>query len=133
MGQCYSINLHIKVKDKKGAIKALQQKIAHGKEDHTNYSLDHYKEIGITPDNLIDLLRIIFGGWDGRLNLTNLKTPGFATYQSDFECCYGWEGIMIDAFNVVGPYLEDGSSISIYPDSGVDKAVVKDGKVKWIS
>lgn len=40
---------------------------------------------------------------------------------------------MITAFNEIGPYLKDGSSIKIYPDSGVDKAVVKNGKVEWES
>lgn len=126
MGQCYSINLKIKAKDEIGAVKALQNKIARGDQDHTDYSIDHYKQIGIGTETLPDLLRIFFGGWQGRLE----EQKGIL--HSAFDCCYGWEGTMIEAFNELAPFLKDGSYIKIYPDSGVDHAVVRNGAAVWL-
>ena len=38
---------------------------------------------------------------------------------------------MQEAFNVMAPFLKDGSYIKIYPDSGKDVGVAMDGKSKW--
>lgn len=144
MGQTYSVYLKLKVKNQDAAVKALQQKIAKGEEEHTNYSLEHYKEIGITPDTLEGLLKIIFGGWKGILekkeNRWNVKleklepfNDGFDHYSADFDCCYGWENVMMRAFDALAPALEDNSQIDIYPDSGVDTAIITNQKAVWIS
>lgn len=127
MGQCYDVRLKVSITDEQGATKALQNKILRGNEERTDYSLAHYREIGIGTDTLSDLLKVFFGGWEG-----NLKQNG-EELESSFDCCYGWEGVMIDAFNEIAPFLADGSEIRIYPDSGVDKAVVKDGKAVWVA
>ena len=130
MGQCYSIVLKVKVNDEAGAVKALQERIAKGEDDHTDYSLDHYAELGIGTDTLYDLLRIIFGGWEGKLVRDDKMNDKFT---SDFECGYGWEGVMMTAFNDIAPYLKDSSYIRIYPDSGCDYARVECGKAVWKS
>ena len=39
---------------------------------------------------------------------------------------------MMDAFDEMAPFLENGSSIRIYPDSGVDKGTVKNKKAIWL-
>lgn len=126
MGQTYSVNLKLKFSDEKGAVKALREKIARGKDERVMYYLDHYRLLGIGTEKLTDLLRIFFSGWTGELE----EHPE-NTLSSDFGASYGWEGVMMDAFDEMAPFLEDGSSIRIYPDSGVDKGTVKNKKALW--
>lgn len=123
MGQTYSVYLKVEFKDKEGAKNALFKKIARAKEEHTDYGLEHFKELGIGTDSIEDLLKIIFGGWDGKL----------VDGQAGFDASYGWEQVMMDSFTIMAPFLEDGSEIKIYPDSGLDRAIVKDGKADWVS
>lgn len=127
MGQTYTVILKTKIKDKEGAKNALLNRIAKGEKDHTNYSLDHYKEIGITTNSIEELLKIIFGGWNGELKDTG------KSLKSDFDACYGWEWVMMTAFEDIAPFLSNGSRITIYPDSGKDVGVVNKGKVNWIN
>jgi hypothetical protein len=128
MGQTYSVILKTGFKDKKGAKKALLDRIAKGDEDHTDYNLDHYRQIGIGTDTIEDLMKIFFGGWQGKL-VPVKNHPN--TLRSDFDACYGWEYIMTVAFNDLAPFLSDGSRITIYPDSGKDIGIVRNGKVQW--
>lgn len=128
MGQTYSVILKTDFKDKEGAKKALLDRIAKGEQEHTNYSLDHFKEIGIGTDTVEDLMKIIFGGWEGKLlPVKNHKN----TFRADYDASYGWIGVMWAGFNALAPYLKDGSRITIYPDSGKDVGIVKDNKVQW--
>ena len=129
MGQVYSVILDVKFKDKKKAAEALRDKISKGKEENTNYNLDHYKSIGIGIDTIEDLLKIFFGGWKGRLESGTRKERRL---YAGFNACYGWENVMMTAFEQIAPYLEDDSSLTIYPDSGKDKAIVKSGKAIWV-
>ena len=129
MGQCYFVRLKLKLKDKDGAAKALRKKIGRAKEEYTNYSLDHYKKIGIGMESLEDLLKIFFGGWEGKL-VQDEKNPD--TLTAGFDARYGWEGVMMSAFDELSPFLEDKSSVTIYPDSGMDKAIIKNGKSIWL-
>jgi len=128
MGQCYSVYLKVRFTDEEGAKKALQQKIARGAEERTDYSLDHYKgDLGLDLDNVHDLVRLFFGGWKARFD----ETADSDWVTADFDASYGWEYVMMDAFDIMAPYLEDGSSIEIYPDSGKDICVVCDGAPCW--
>lgn len=127
MGQTYSIYLKVEFLNKRLAASALQAKIGRAREEHINYSLDHYKEIGVGTDTVEDLLKIFFGGWDADLRRT--RDGGL---ESGFDASYGWESVMMDAFDVIAPYIEDGSYIEIYPDSGVDKGLVKNGETLWV-
>lgn len=128
MGQTYSVYLNIRVKDEKKAAQALRDKIARAEQEKVQYYLEHYKDIGIGTDTLHDLLRIFFGGWEGKLR----KTRNGAL-ESGFDASYGWEGVMMGAFDAIGPHLEDESTLDIWPDSGRDQAVVVDGQVQWLS
>ena len=123
MGQTYSIHLKLKIKDEKGLKKALSDKIARGEEERTNYSLDHCRDIGVDTDTLDGLLQVIFGGWNA-----GLKPAPNGTLESDFDACYGWEDVMMDAFDEMAPFLEDGSSLKIYPDTSYDLQIVEGGK-----
>ena len=125
MGQTYSVILDVKFKDKNGAAQALRGKIARADQDFADYGLEHFKELGIGTDTIEDLLKIFFGGWDGKL------IDHGASMTSDFDASYGWETVMMDAFDDIAPFLEDGSAIRIYPDSGKDYATVYDGLATW--
>ena len=128
MGQCYSVNLKLKFTDEEGARKALQAKLERHEEENVAYNLDHFKELGVGTDKLHDLLCIFFGGWNGRL--PPLITDTEWQY-SDFDASYGWEVVMMDAFEEIAPYLTDKSEIKIYPDFGCDHGTVRKGKCKW--
>ena len=130
MGQCYSIEIKARVRDEDGAKKALQAKLDRHEEDHVNYNLDHFTgELGLSTDNLHDLMGIFFGGWKGKLE----TCPGDKEWEyADFDASYGWESLMMDAFEEIAPYLADGSVIKIYPDSGCDHGTVRKGKCKWV-
>lgn len=128
MGQCYSVNLRVRFRDEDGAKKALQAKLDRHEEDHVNYNLDHFTgELGLSTDNLHDLMGIFFGGWKGKLEPSTTDDWEYA----DFDASYGWEGVMINAFEEIAPYLADGSVIKIYPDSGCDHGTVRNGKCEW--
>ena len=101
MGQTYSVILKTGFKDKEGAKKALLDRIAKGDEDHTEYSLDHYSALGINTDTVEDLMKILFGGWEGKL-VPVRNHPD--TLRSDFDACYGWEYILTVAFNDLAPF-----------------------------
>ena len=49
-------------------------------------------------------------------------------YQSGFDASYGCESVMMDMFSAIAPYLAEGSSMKIMPDSDYDLLVVKDGR-----
>lgn len=128
MGQCYSVEIKARFRDEDSAKKALQAKLDRHEEEHVCYNLDHFKELGIGTDNLHDLMGIFFGGWKGKLE----TCPGDKEWEyADFDASYGWESIMMEAFEVIAPYLADGSVIKIYPDSGCDHGTVRNGKCKW--
>ena len=123
MGQTYSVYLQLRIKDAEGLKKALSDKIARGEEERTNYSLDHYRDIGVDTETLDGLLQVFFGGWNAGLNEYSL-----GDFTSDFDACYGWESVMMDAFDAMAPHLEDGSCLKIYPDEDYDLQVVEGGK-----
>lgn len=128
MGQCYSVEIKAMFTDEDGAKKALQAKLDRHEEDHVNYHLDHFTgELGLSIDNLHDLMGIFFGGWKGKLEPSATDEWEFA----DFDACYGWESLMMDAFEEIAPYLADGSVIKIWPDSGCDHGTVRNGKCEW--
>jgi len=132
MSQVYSISLKFDYLNKDLAKNAIQRKIARGPEEHINYDLGHYKDdIGLDLDNVHDLVRLIFGGWDAELDSTTL--PGYDGWLfSGFNASYGWEHVMMTAFEDIAPFLEDGSHLIIDIDEGVDEGVVKDGQVEWL-
>jgi hypothetical protein len=128
MGQCYSIEIKARFRDEDGAKKALQAKLDRHEEEHVAYNLPHFtEELGMSTDNLHDLMGIFFGGWKGKLEPSTTDDWEYA----DFDASYGWESLMMDAFETIAPYLADGSEIKIWPDSGCDHGTVRNGKCKW--
>lgn len=127
MGQTYDVNLRVRFKDEDGAKKALFAKIARGRQEHVLYDMQGLRMKGFDFDNIWDLMSVFFCGWGQRLKETANKDWLYC----GFDASYGWEQVMMDAFDKIAPYLEDGSEIKIYPDCGCDHGIVKNGKVIW--
>ena len=129
MGQTYDVNLRVRFKDEKGARKALLAKIGRANEEKVLYDERGLRAMGFDLDNDIwDLMSVFFCGWGQRLKETANKDWLY----SGFDASYGWERVMMEAFEEIAPYLEEGSEIKIYPDSDYDYLVVKDGKAELI-
>ena len=126
MGQTYDVTLSLRFKDEAGAKGALKDKIAKAKEEKVDYNLDHYRSLGVDTESLQGLLNVFFGGW-----YASLAANARGDLNAGFDACYGWETLMMDAFDAMAPFLENGSAITIYPDSGVDAGTVADGKTLW--
>lgn len=127
MGQCYDVNLRVRFKDEKGARKALFDKIGRANEEKVLYNMQGLRMKGFDFDNIWDLMSVFFCGWGQRLKEAADKSWQY----SCFDASYGWETVMMDAFDKIAPFLEDGSEIKIYPDSGRDYGYVENGQVIW--
>lgn len=129
MGQCYDVNLRVRFKDENGAKNALSAKIKRADVEHVTYNTQGLRTKGFNFDNIWDLMSVFFCGWGEKLT----ESADKAWLYSGFNASYGWERVMMEAFDTIAPYLEDNSEIKIYPDSGCDHAIVKDGKAVWLS
>ena len=124
MGACYSVNVKVHLVDEDGAIKALNEHIIN--DTRTNYSLDKYAAQGVTTETFDDLMRILLAEIQGDISI--YQKGKFTIYDNGFNASYGWECVMMDWFEVMAPYLADGSQMLIYPDEDYDKLVIKNGK-----
>lgn len=130
MGQCYSVYLKVRFNDEEGAKKELRNKISKGREEHIRYDIDGLVvKHGYDLDNMSDLLSVFFSGWGSRLKRDYQDTD---IRVADFNACYGWEGVMLETFSIIAPFMEDGSFMKIFPDSDYDHLEVKDGKAVMI-
>lgn len=127
MGQTYDVNLRVRFKDEQGARKALFDKIGRANEEKVLYDMQGLRMKGFDFDNIWDLMSVFFCGWGQRLKEAADKSWQY----SCFDASYGWETVMMDAFDKIAPFLEDGSEIKIYPDSGRDYGFVENGQVNW--
>ena len=114
MGQCYDVNLRVRFKDKEGAKNALRKKISRSEEEHVCYFLPQHGERKFNLSDLWDLMSIFFGGWDGIFHSPDdweknrpIRAEGVWIW-SGFNASYVWEHVMIDAFDKIAPFLEDG-------------------------
>lgn len=130
MGQCYSVYLKVRFNDEEGAKKELRNKISKGREEHISYDVEGLvAKHGYDLDNMSDLLSVFFSGWGTRLQRDYRDTDILV---ADFNACYGWEGVMIETFSIIAPFMEDGSWMKIFPDSDYDYLEIKDGKAVMI-
>lgn len=129
MGSVYSIRAKLKFKDKKKAIKILQDKINRGKEENVDYGLDTYrKSENLDINDINDLISVfLIAGRELESDVEDLD-DGWVIYDNGFEASYGWESVMMEMFKELAPVLEDGSDLFIDCDDGVDVLVIKDGK-----
>lgn len=120
MSAGYNADLTIKVKDEKGAIKALNAFIdAKGKGlepfGPCNFHLAECKEKGIGRETLPDLISIIMGGYQEPLKAEKVK-DGFITYTKCFNASYSWREVLDGMFEELAPFIEDGSSLDYDSD-----------------
>ena len=125
MGACYSVSLKVKTKNEEKAIKSLRNKI--DTDRNVNYNLKKLCEEGESIDAFNDLIGIFLAGGDSQE--LNIETDNnFITYQNDFDAPYGWERVMIEMFQTISPFLEDGSKFLIYIDNDYDEFIIKKRK-----
>ena len=110
MGACYSVNLNITLRNETAAIKAMQEYIKK-EQFHINFGLEDNRKRGIGPVNDV------------------LREDDHIVYDSDFDASYSWESVMTEIFDCIAPFLEDESSLGIYPDNEKIQLVVKNGIV----
>lgn len=125
MGQTYSVYLKVRFNDEQGAVKALR-----GRLQESNDLARLASENGLDYGTIDGLLRHFFADWERGHKWTPTTDPDVLC--GNFDASYSWESVMIEAFQILAPYLEDGSSIKIYPDSDYDHLVVKGGEAQWI-
>ena len=124
MGACYSVVVKVNVTDVSGAVKALNEHIVN--DTSADYSLDEYAEQGISTETFDDLMKILLA--DLQQGISIYQECKFTIYESDFNASYGWERVMMEWFEVLAPFLANGSQMLIYPDEDYDKLVIKNGK-----
>ena len=125
MGACYSVALKVKLLDELGAIKALQHHIAN--DTGANYSLEDFAKQGVTTETFNDLMKIFLAGWKSQPFEISVSGK-FTVYTNDFDASYGWEGVMIDMFYVLTPFVANGSELVIDIDNEYDRLIVRNGK-----
>lgn len=130
MSACYSVKLSIRVKNEKEAYEKVKEFMCNEKD--TNFSVEDFKKEGVDVNTLDGLIRVILAGWLCTPYKKEITDNGLAVYTNDFNASYGWENVMMNFFDAIAPCLEDKSMIFIEPDSDYDKAIVKNGKAKWI-
>lgn len=129
MGQCYSIELRVRFTDERAATAAMQQKMERAKDERINYNLPQFTERGVDLDDAFGLLRVVFADWP-RNDYTRHEpdADGITIITNNFDASYGWHQVMSDFFELLAPYLADGSSLDIWPDSGHDYMTISNHK-----
>lgn len=128
MGDCYSVNLRIKIR--KGYSEVyLARKMREWMRDveadypeglRVYWHLADLKRQGYTPDTFDGFCKILlaFQQGDGDVHTDD---AGFRTYSSGFNASYGWMSVMIRAFNRMAFSLDEGSELLVDHDEGVER------------
>lgn len=119
MGQYYDVKLKLKFrdgeKDELRTVKAMQKYIKDHNGKGVNFNLNEWKKEGNSLSTLEDMLQVFFAGWNcWDFEITHGRK--WLKVRNGFDASYGWESIMLDIFDVISPFLEDGSEMWIYPD-----------------
>ena len=113
MGQCYSVDLRVKILDPLGFVKATERLL----EDNPikKECMYDFKTMDKTPLNCI---RFMFAAiYQGELSVVD-DPNGFVHYRNVFNATYSWESLLADWWTMIEPYVAVGSSIAIYTDTG---------------
>lgn len=126
MGMNYDVTFKIKVKDTEGADAAASA--------FADSNISAYKKRiigeGTPVETFGDHIKLMLSWWEKWTCYKSEETDkeGFAVYKSSFDASYSWEVLLMDFFRAIAPFLEDRSSLKIYPDSDYDLLVVENGK-----
>lgn len=124
MGACYSAALTLFFKDddaEREATKTLKEFVL---SERANFSLEKYDKS--TLDNVDGLIRICLAGRGNAYCFEDSDEK--REYSNDFDASYGWEGVLIDMFELLTPYLKDGAELDIDIDNDYDTLRVLNGK-----
>ena len=125
MGACYDVRLKVKLEDENAAILVLNKHI--GNDVRTDYSLSQYSEQGVITETYNGLMRIFLADRKGQELKIREEDGGFVAYENSFNASYGWKSVLVEMFEKLSSYLEDGSFILIYADNDYDELVVRNG------
>ena len=122
MGACYTVEMKIKISEKKKATEALHNHMLSDKR--TDYGLEEYAKIGIHADSLDHIIQIYLAGKNKSYTMDN--EDGWSYYENDFDASYGWERVLYEMFEILAPFLEDESEMTVYPDNGCTHIIIHD-------
>lgn len=126
MGACYTAQLHIGFEnkaDKKMALKKLQEFVH---SERANFQLDSWAKDGAGTDSLEDIFKILLASQQGYF--TADYDGQWSDFENDFDASYGWEGVLIDMFELITPYLKNGSKFYLDCDNDYDEFIVDNGE-----
>lgn len=114
MGMCYDVSLTLSYDDEQAVV------------DRIKKAIEEIDAVFKAPasESLADMVKVLIT--DSCFE-ENREDKGRVRFESSFSASYGWEQVMIDAFQIMAPALRDGSMLYIMPDSGYDKLVVQSG------
>lgn len=125
MGASYSVDLVVSLKDERKAVEILQRFML---TSDAEFNIDKFAVIGIGTKTFDDLLRIILAGW--KSTPVKIEQVGaYKKYSNDFDATYGWESVIIKAFEALVPVLRECSVLDISADDVYTGFVVTDGKL----
>lgn len=106
MSACYAVNLILKthrddelLKTVRDYMNSAQYVNFHGAQNEL-YSVD-------------DMVKVFLAA-----HQEDFHSYGDGSYDSAFNASYGWESVLLDWWLVMQPYLDEGSKMTVWPDSG---------------
>ena len=130
MGACYSVVVKLKIQEGKeqDLIDALNKKIENDTNKRSvNYWTEELYPNYNAPYNLEQLCDIFFVKHQNMYDYT--RKDDNISIDSGFDASYGWKMVMFDAFELMAPFLKDGSKLVVDADEGTDTARIKAGQI----
>lgn len=118
MGQCYDVELKLKIKDIDSLKDNINKYIDDNQGKGIRFTLD-----GLDRTKLSDLVRIF-------LTKRGMTIVNKFEYISSFDASYGWESVLDNFFRIMVPNLNDGSYMIVDIDLGHWKDYVEKGEFK---
>ena len=131
MGDCYSVELRIKLRNSTAAnMQSIMREWMREKErgigladgytvSGVRWHLAHCRKSGIRPDSLSGICKILLAFNQGNCRYETTD-DGFKVFRSGFNASYSWYDIMVEAFRTMSWALAEGSSLKIDRDEGID-------------
>lgn len=119
MGQTYDVYCTLKPKNESETIRLMNEYIDQNEGKGVIFSLENSDR-----ETLEGLMKIFITDRQFQVE----EQPNGIKYSSGFDASYGWETVMLEMFKYISESLEDKSEIVIYPDSGRDRIIIKNGK-----
>lgn len=136
MGDCYSVELRVKVNPRKSTVSNLQKLLRQWMKDKAkgvdgrpgvNWGLAEMRRAGLRPDSFAGICKILLAFHQGDAKHIR-DDEGFDVYRSGFNASYGWASVMANAFFKMSWALEKGSRLRFNSDSGTEQYEVEDGE-----